>query len=132
MACAPTVKIIISLVAAVAAAIVLAPGASAEPFCPPDSSTCCPTQARSCPEIDQQFLQRMTVVGIDQDPIHQSPGGLISGARNTVCPELDEGVRENNIVAELEKYSGFTQNQALAYIGYSTGYYCPNEYNNMR
>jgi Protein of unknown function (DUF732) len=68
----------------------------------------------------------MTVLGIDQDP-----GGLISGARNTVCPEHDEGEPDNNIIANLEKYSGFTQIQALAYIGYSSDCYCPNGYGKL-
>jgi len=69
----------------------------------------------------------MTAVGIDQDPIHPSAGGLISWARNTVCPELDEGEPEQNIVADLEKYSGFNRLQASTYLGDAVRFYCPND-----
>ena len=37
--------------------------------------------ASSCPAADQQLIADMTAVGIDQDPVPQSQGGLISGAR---------------------------------------------------
>jgi hypothetical protein len=114
------VKSIILTVAAVLAALILAPAAQADPgVCPPDAS--------SCPAIEQQLMADMTAVGIDQDPVHQSEGGLISGARNTVCPSLDGGEPENSVVAELEKYSGFNQAQADTYIHDAVRFYCPSE-----
>lgn len=112
-------NITISMIATIAASIIVAPEAHADP-------NVCPPQASSCPAIDQQLLNDMAAVGIGQDPIHQSAGGLISGARNTVCPELEQGVPVRNIAAELQRYSGFTGVQATTYIADSIRFYCPN------
>jgi Protein of unknown function (DUF732) len=51
----------------------------------------------------------------------------MSRAYTTVGPELDEGEPEGNIVADIEKRSGFSQIQAYVYIGNAVGDYCPNE-----
>jgi hypothetical protein len=111
---------IVSAVIAISALTVVAPVGHADPpACPPD--------ARSCPAADQALIADMTGVGIDQDPIHQSPGGLISGARNTVCPSLDGGEPQNSVAADLKKYSGFNDVQASTYIRDAVTYYCPSD-----
>jgi hypothetical protein len=113
-------RTVISLIAAAVAALVLDPVVQADPgVCPPD--------ARSCPAVEQQLMADMAAGGIGQDPVHQSEGGLISGARNTVCPSLDGGEPENSVAAELEKYSGFTQPQADIYIHDAVRFYCPGD-----
>lgn len=82
----------------------------------------------ACPawadDRDDELIADMTAVGIDQDPIHQSRGGLISGARN-VCWKLNVEPAQN-IVADLEKYSGFNRLQASTYISDAVRLYCPN------
>jgi hypothetical protein len=74
---------------------------------------------------DQQLLSDMAAAGIGQDPVHQSPEGLISGARNTVCPDLDGGQSPSSIAATLEQYSKFTAAQADVYIRDAVRFYCP-------
>ena len=111
---------IVPAVVALAAATVLASVGHADP-------PVCPADARSCPAADQQLLADMNGVGIEQDPVHQSPEGLISGARNTVCPSLAGGEAENSIAAELEKHSGFNDVQASTYIRDAVQFYCPSE-----
>jgi hypothetical protein len=93
-----------SAVAVSAATVAASLGHADPPVCPADAS--------SCPAADQKLIADMTAVGIDQDPVHQSQGGLISGARNTVCPGLDGGEAEDTIADKLEKYSGFNALQA--------------------
>jgi hypothetical protein len=111
---------IVAVAVAVSAATVAASLGHADP-------PVCPANASSCPAADQQLIADMTAVGIDQDPVHQSGGGLISGARNTVCPGLDGGEAEDSIAAELEKHSGFNALQASTYIRDAVRYYCPSE-----
>jgi hypothetical protein len=110
----------ITATVALSAALFVAPSAHADPGV-------CPPTAGSCPAVEQQLIEDMAAAGIDQDPVHQSQGGLISGARNTVCPSLDGGEPDNSIAAELEKYSGFNQAQASIYIQDAVRFYCPND-----
>jgi hypothetical protein len=52
---------------------------------------------------------------------------LISGALNNVCPALDQGKPYQNIVADLERYSRYTPEQAQTYVAQAVGHYCPND-----
>lgn len=119
-------NITIPTIAAVSAALILAPAGYAEPCAWPTGNDCGnPAFDPNYPN-NAQFLAAVRATGISQHP-----HALISGARNTVCPELEEGVPENKIVADLENQSGFSQIQAYAYIGHAVGHYCPNEYGKL-
>jgi hypothetical protein len=116
------INITIPIIAAMSATLILAPVAHTEPC----GADCGNPYFYSNEPNNAQFLHNVYASGITG-----APHGLISGARNTVCPELDEGVPENKIVADLEKYSGFSQIQAYVYIGNAVGHYCPNEYGKL-
>lgn len=109
--------------------VALAPDAQAYPACLPGDSKCCPKP--SCPDIDQDFIQGMLNMGIANNPVRQSIPGLISGARNTVCPRVWQGVPSSSIMADLQQYSGFTQVQAIAYVNEAVTHYCSNQFENL-
>jgi hypothetical protein len=67
----------------------------------------------------------MTAVGIDQDPVPQSQGGLISGAR--YAPVSTEERLRTASLTSLKKYSDFNALQASTYIRDAVRYYCPSE-----
>jgi hypothetical protein len=115
-------NITIPAIAVMAAALVLAPTGHAEP--------CAWSTGNDCgnPDFDPnvpnnaQFLAAVRATGISG-----AAHGLISGALNGVCPELDEGEPYQNIAAELETYSRYSPTQAHTYIAQSVTHYCPND-----
>jgi hypothetical protein len=90
-------KITIPAVAVVLAALALTPVRHAEP-CGADCGN--PYFDPNDPN-NAQFLTEVRAAGIPG-----VPHGLISGARNTVCSELDGGQPYKSIAAQLQRYSG--------------------------
>jgi Protein of unknown function (DUF732) len=116
------VNITVPTIAIVSAAIILAPTGHAEPCAWPAGNDCGnPFFDPNAPN-NAQFLAAVRATGISGHP-----HALISGARTTVCPELDVGKPYQNIAADLEKYAGYSQIQAQTYIAQAVGHYCPND-----
>lgn len=115
-------KMLATLIAALSAALILAPTGHAEPCASPSGNDC------GNPDFDPnypnnaQFLAAVRATGISG-----AAHGLISGALNTVCPDLDQGQPYQNIAATLEQYSGYSPEQAHTYIAQAVSRYCPND-----
>jgi hypothetical protein len=111
-------KISVLVIAAISAALTLAPIGHAEP-CGAD----CGNQYFD-PNVpnNAQFLAAVRATGISG-----SPHGLISGALNTVCPGLDGGQRYQSIAAQLQQQAGYSEGQAQTYIVQAVSRYCPND-----
>ncbi len=115
-------NITIPIIAAVSAALILAPTGHAEPCAWPTGNDCGnPAFDPNFPN-NAQFLAAVRATGISG-----AAHGLISGALTNVCPGLDQGKPYQNIVAELERYSGYTPGQAQTYVAQAVGHYCPND-----
>jgi hypothetical protein len=115
-------KIIIPAIAAVLSALILAPTGHAEPCAWPTGNDCGNPAFDPNDPNNAQFLAAVRATGISDHP-----HALISGARNTVCPGLDQGTPYQNIVADLERYSKYTPGQAQTYVAQAVGHYCPND-----
>ena len=109
-------------VAAVSAALILAPTSYAEPCASPTSNDCGNPYFDPNYPNNAQFLAAVRATGIS-GVAH----GLISGALNTVCPDLDQSQPYPNIAATLEQYSGYSPSQAHTYIAQAVSHYCPND-----
>jgi Protein of unknown function (DUF732) len=59
--------------------------------------------------------------------ISDHPHALISGARNTVCPDLDGGQPYQSVAAMLQQYSRYSPAQAHTYITRAVTHYYPND-----
>jgi Protein of unknown function (DUF732) len=112
----------IPTIAIVSAAIILAPTGHAEPCVSPSGNDCGNPYFDPNAPNNAQFLAAVRATGISGN-YH----GLISGALNNVCPDLNGGKPYQNIVADLEKYSGYSQIQAHTYIAQAVSHYCPND-----
>jgi hypothetical protein len=104
-------------VAALYAAVIVVPEAHAEP-CGSDCGN--PYFDPNYPN-NAQFLAAVRATGISDHP-----HALISGALNTVCPDLDSGKPYQAIARELEYYSKYSPDQAHTYITQAVGHYCPS------
>jgi Protein of unknown function (DUF732) len=115
-------KITIPAIAAVSAALILAPTGHAEPCVSPSSNDCGNPYFDPNDPNNAQFLAEVRATGISGN-FHS----LISGARNTVCPGLDGGQPYQSIAAQLQQYSGYSPAQAHTYITQAVAHYCPND-----
>jgi Protein of unknown function (DUF732) len=115
-------KITIPTIAAVLAAVVLAPVGHAEPCTSPSGNDCGNPYFDPNDPNNAQFLAAVRATGISG-----AAHGLISGARNTVCPDLDGDQPYPAIAAQLQQYSGYSPAQAHTYISQAVAHYCPND-----
>jgi hypothetical protein len=115
-------KIAVLAVAAVSAALIQAPTGFAEPCANPAGNDCGnPIYDPNLPN-NAQFLAAVRATGISG-----ASHGLISGAVNTVCPNLDQGKPYQNIIADLERYARYSPGQAQTYVAEAVSHYCPND-----
>jgi Protein of unknown function (DUF732) len=115
-------KITIPTIAAVLAVMILTPVGHAEPCAIPSGNDCGNPYFDPNDPNNAQFLAEVRAAGIPG-----VPHGLISGARNTVCPDLDGGQPYQSVAAQLQQYSGYSPGQAHTYITQAVAHYCPND-----
>ena len=96
----------------VATALILAPGAHADP--PYD------------PQADYDYIQELYAFGITRQTLDLSPGAFLD-VGNTICTGLGRGRDPNAMVSGIQTaWPNLTQKQSQMLISVSVGNFCPS------